>query len=256
MPQHLRIVALLTLVALAACGAQQQARDEVAAEQSSFHYQLGIGYYEEREVPMAIRELNQAIEIYPENDAALFLLAFIFQGRRDYEEAERLYLRVMEVAPDRMDVRNNLGTVYLEQGRWEEAAERFRELTRMPTYQTPGHAHNNLGWALYQLGDVRGALEQFELAVMFQPDMCLAYNNQGLMYEELGNVAAAQRSYERALRGDCTSYQEPMFRLGALLAVHQIDMTRAVELFGQCYDVSPESTFGMRCAEYLSMLAP
>lgn len=250
-----RLLVLVAFALLVACSGTQ-ARDEIAAEQSNFHYQLGIGYFEEREIPLAIRELNEAIEIDPENDNAIFLLAFIFQGRRDYVEAERLYLRVTEVNPDRMDVRNNLGTVYLEQGRWEEAAERFRELTRMPTYQTPGHAHNNLGWALYQMGDLRGALEQFELAVMFQPDMCLAYNNQGLMYEELGNIASAQRAYERAIRGDCTSYQEPMFRLGALLAVYELDLPRAIELFEECYDVSPESTFGMRCAEYLSSLAP
>ena len=134
------------------------------------------------------------------------------------------------------------------------AAEIFRELTRNPTYVTPGHAHNNLGWAYYNMGMRDEALEQFQLAVMFQPEHCLAYNNQGMIYEEMGNVRQAERAYESAI-SRCADYPEPRYRLGVILSASgdYSDLSRAHDLFQECYDASPESSYGQRCLEYLGV---
>ncbi|MFT4704800.1 MAG: Tfp pilus assembly protein PilF [Bradymonadia bacterium] len=231
------------------CSAATQARQEEANEQSDFHYRLSIGHYNAQEVPIAIRELNHSLELNPENVDALYLLGFIYQGRRDYEEAERLYTIALSLADERHDIRNALGTVYLETERWEAAEELFRALTRIPTYFTPGHAHNNLGWALMSQGDHSQAVEQFELAVLFQPELCPAYNNRGIAQEELGLLRAAERAYEDAIER-CSSYAEPRYRLGVLLW-REGEIEAAEELFEECEDMGPNSDFGRRCAEYL-----
>lgn len=244
----LRTTALLLVCALLACTGRQT-REEDALRQSDFHYQLAIGHYHEYETPIAIRELMTSLELHPENVDALYLLAFIYQGRRDYPEAERLYQAALELSPLRNDIKNGLGTVYLQTERWFEAEELFRQLARVPTYATPGHAYNNLGWALYNQGRVNESLEQFELAIAFQPELCLAYNNQGIAQEALGSERLAIESFNEAIRR-CQGYAEPRYRRGALLW-QQARYDDALEDFDECYAEAPQSEFGRRCLEYL-----
>lgn len=248
---HLALGALLA-ASSAGCGATQE-RDEQLREQAEFHTQLALGHYRAREIPMAIRELQNAIDLRPDHVEAHYMLGLIYQGRRDYAEAERYYLLALRANPDFHEAKNNLGTVYLSMRRWEEAEDLFRQLTRIPTYNTPGNALNNLGWALYNQGRYREALEQFDTAILFQPDLCLSYNNRGLALERVGNPREARRAYEQAIRR-CDAFVEPHYRLAVLLVQEQETMPRAVELLQRCVELAPESEFGERCTEYLTSL--
>lgn len=247
------IATLALATAVAACsGADRQRRpDDDDVQQSDFHYQLAIGHWQAQEIPVAIRELNTALEHNPYNDDALFLLGFIYQGRLNYAETERLYLRALELDPDRYEVTNNLGTVYLEQGRWHEAEALFHQLTAAPTYATPGHAWNNLGWAVFQQRRYDEARDAFEMAIRFQPEHCLAYNNLGMTYEELGMDRQAAGAYEDAITR-CDDYQEPYYRLPLLLIRLDRDLERAFELLETCVELGADTTYGMRCQEYLA----
>ncbi len=222
---------------------------------SDYHFQLAVGHYRAREVPQALRELLAALEQNPDNADALYLLGFIYQGRGDFEMAETYYRQAIEIRPDAYDIQNNLGTVYLEQERWDEAAVIFRELTRAPTYLTPEHALNNLGWAQYNLGLYREALDNFELAVEFQPEHCLAWNNQGLAWERLDNLPDARRAYDAAVRR-CDDYPEPRYNLAMIALNVDGDTETARTLLQECVDAQPESNLGRRCLEYLEALGP
>lgn len=251
--RRLRLAPFAAAVALlsAACTGPQSRPDEEAIEQSDFHYQLSIGHWQASEVPIAIRELNTSLELNPDNKDALFLLGFIYQGRRNFAEAERLYRHALSVDPEWYEVTNNLGAVYLAQERWVDAENVFRELTAAPTYATPGHAYNNLGWALYNQGLYSEALENFDLAILFQPEHCLAYNNKGLAYEAMNNFRQAVGAYEDAIQR-CDDYQEPFYRLPVLLIRLDRDVDHAFELLAQCVELGAETPIGLRCNEYLA----
>lgn len=245
-----RATALAVLIATLGCTGPQQ-REEEINEQADYHYQLGVGHFQAGEIPNAIRELLEAIELKPAYPAALYLLGFIYQGRRDYDEAERYYLLTLEHEPEALEVRNNLGTLYLAEERWEDAEVVFRELTRAPTYITPGHAHNNLGLALMRQGRTREAIEQFDMAIMFQPELCLAYANKGEALESLGVWVEAVESYEDCIDiSDCSDYQLPRYRLGVLL-LQTADAHRGLDMLVECVDIAPNSEIGERCLEYL-----
>lgn len=241
----------LFVFSLAACSGTQRAPDEEAIQASDFHYQLAIGHWQSNEGPIAIRELNTSLELNPDNSDALFLLGFIYQGRRQYAETERLYRHALVVRPEWHEVMNNLGVVMLEQERWEEAEELYRDLTNMPTYATPGHAYNNLGMAMLEQRLFADALENFDLAIMFQPEHCLAHNNRGMALEELGNFRAAVGAYEDAIER-CADYQEPHYRLPILLLGLDREHERATELLTNCVELGEDTPIGMRCQEYVA----
>ncbi|MBN1947395.1 MAG: tetratricopeptide repeat protein [Bradymonadales bacterium] len=240
------IVPALALLLSCGCAGSQASRLE---EQSNFHLDLGAGYWQAGEVPRAIAELQTALAIDPENSEAHFLLGFIFSGRQMFSESIQHYRQALLLRPDWYECKNNLGVVFLQLQRWEEAETVFQELTQVPQYATPGHAYNNLGWAQLQQGRAREALANFEMAIYLQPTLCLAYNNKGIALMELDRIADSADAFQMAVRR-CDSYAEPRFWLAR---IHQ-DQGRYLEahaLFEECAQMAPEANLGRRCQEYL-----
>ena len=243
----LPVASLLLCGMFAACGGSQSRTDELQ-QRSGFHLELARGYFAGYEIPQAINELYQSLEADPDNVDALFLLGFIHQGRMEYRLAEQYYVQALELAPERYDIQNNLGTVYLTIENWARAEEVCTALVNEPTYVTPGTARNNLGWAVYNQGRVRMAVELFEQATLFQPDLCQAWNNAGIANLDLGDAREAVRRFETAIVR-CNTYAEPRYRLGVLL--WDTDAERSITLFTDCYGIAPESNWGRRCFEYI-----
>jgi Tfp pilus assembly protein PilF len=218
-------------------------------DQSEFHLQLAYGHWEVGDAPQAIEELQISLMLEPDNAASHFMLGFIYSGRQMNNEAIQSYRQAILLEPDWHEVINNLGVVFLQLERWEEAMPLFEELTRVPHYGTPGHAYNNLGWAQYNMGLHRESLSNFEMATYLQPDLCLAYNNQGLALMALERSRDATEVFEDVIER-CDSYAEPHFYLGRL---RQLEgrYEEATTLFERCETLEPRSNLGRRCNEFL-----
>ena len=249
--RSLRLALAALLLFVAACGGPAAEDTAEASRQSDFHYQLSLGHYRAREVPHAIEELSEAIRLYPANPDAHFMLGFIFQGRQEYTRAIVEYRRALELRAGWFEVRNNLGSIYLATADWQQAIDIFGPLTDEPTYRTPGNAHNNLGWALYKMRRYDEAAEHFRSAVQFQPELCQGYNNQGLTYEALGQLADARKAYEScAARPGCKRYAEPRYRLANIMLTSG-DVEGALAQFKSCAEAEVGTQFADSCREYL-----
>ncbi len=66
-------------------------------------------------------------------------------------------------------------------------------------------AHNNLGGALLNEGDMVNARRHFEEALRLDSDHVPAYLNLGLLFQKQGDWTAASRAYQQALRRNPTS---------------------------------------------------
>lgn len=221
------------------------------AEKAKWHYEMGQGYFEASDTTFAIRELSQALEYDPDHAQAHYLLGFIYMGRRDYRRATHHFRETLRVDPTYHFAKNNLGTVYLSMERWEDAAEVFQELLDETLYTTPELAHNNLGWAYYQMGRNAEALEHLRMAAFLSPEMCLAENNIAIVYEDMGSRIEAERHYRRAIEKCPRNYQEPHFRLGRIL--QDRGDSNAEAHFRRCIEIQSGTDMAERCRQYLSV---
>ena len=135
--------------------------------------------------------------------------------------------------------------------RWEEAEVLFLELLDEPLYTTPELAHNNVGWAYYNMRRYAEAREHFRMATFLKPEMCLAHNNMGLVHEAMSNRSEAVNSYRRAIERCPANYAEPHFNLGKLL--QEQGHPKAAAHFRRCMELQPQSNLGERCREYLKV---
>ena len=83
-------------------------------------------------------------------------------------------------------------------GTWRKQRALFREALRLkPDY---AEAHNNLGIALQEQGQLAAAVAQYQEAIRLKPDYAEAHNNLGNALQEQGQLAAAVTQYQEALR--------------------------------------------------------
>jgi Tfp pilus assembly protein PilF len=246
----LRILFIIAIcVSLGCAGAQK--KEEKLSEDAQFHYKMASAYFDSHEIPLAIKELTEALELDPDHKEAHYLMGFIYHGRRDYSKAIRHYQRALDIDPQYHFARNNLGTVYLATERWQDAVPQFEKLLEEPLYPTPELAHNNLGWALYQQGKYQRALEHFKMAAFLKPQLCLAQNNLGLTHKKMGNHDRAMEKFMEAVRLCPKQYAEPHFHIGKMMA--EAGNPNARSHFEACARIEPGTNLGRRCREYLSV---
>jgi Flp pilus assembly protein TadD len=115
--------------------------------------------------------------------------------------------------PDNPYPHNNLGNVYIAQGRVREALAQYREVVRLkPDY---AEGHNNLGTALLKEGKKSEALAQFAEAGRLRPDYPDLQNNIGVAVID-SDVPRAIAEFQEILRTD-PNYAEVRFNLANAL---------------------------------------
>lgn len=247
--RQLGVVLLFVLGPTVGCSGASEQQKEQEIKDAEWHYKMGSGYFDNHKVHRAMQHLNKALEKDPEMAKAHFLLGFIYSGRKKYHEAVQHYKKALDLKSDYHQAKNNLGSVYLSMERWEDAAKIFRELIDTSMYPTPELAHNNLGWAQYNMGKYKRAIDHFEKAVFLKPEMCLAYNNLGLAHEARGDFSEAADRYREAIRKCPTNYPEPHFNLAKIL--QRRGNPTAQKHFEKCAEKAGETTLAERCSEYL-----
>jgi tetratricopeptide (TPR) repeat protein len=111
-----------------------------------------------------------------------------------------LWTRAVERDPGAWLARNNLGRVFLQEGRPADAAEQFREAIRVQPDSPEAHA--NLGDALEAMGRRAEARGEYAAALAINPGFAGAHYNLGLslLRSGLGDGAAAE--FLAALKAD------------------------------------------------------
>jgi type IV pilus assembly protein PilF len=169
---------------------------------------MGVTYLDQRNLPMAMRELVKASELDPENAEIDMALGLVYQARGDMSKAEEHLRRAIDKKPDYADARNNLGSVLAGRKAWDEAIREFEAAAANVMYTTPERAYFNLGEA----------------------------------HRSKGDPAKAEESYRRALRAN-ELYAPAYTALSALLGA-QGKWKDATSVLARCVEVLPDYASG------------
>lgn len=244
---HLFCILCLVVGLFSLCACSTAKKEAETARQIDTEYQMALGYYEAGRTPEAIRYLSLVLAEDPAHAEANHLLGFIRLGRGQYEEAVKHFKAALESKPDMLNCKNNLGAAYMHLERYEEAAAIFRELAKSPLYTSPWLAFVNLGWAYYQMGMTTEAIDETEMAISLNPDLCLGHNNLGIFYHAVSRDDEALKSLEEAVKL-CANYAEPHYHLGVIYAGRG-ENAQARQHFSRCVSLSPRTDLGKRCTQ-------
>jgi protein O-mannosyl-transferase len=139
------------------------------------------------------------------------LAVLTWQQSRLYQDEFTLYSDTLTKSPDCWMAHINMGKVFLETDRLQDAMDHFRQALAIKSDCT--EAYNDLGNGFLRLGRPQEAIEYFRRALSFNPDYTTALSNLGNALNEAGRPHEAITYCEKALRLE-PGYQKAWFNLG------------------------------------------
>lgn len=148
----------------------------------------------------AAAAFSRAVQLEPENPLHLTTLAKHQRKLRQFEHAEVTLIRALALDPASAECHSTLGSLFLLRGRFLEAADCFREMTRQAPDQAK--AHQQLGQALQRLKRYDSAVEALETALELDPQHAPSHNSMGVLLKKIGRLDASTQSYLSAIKAD------------------------------------------------------
>jgi protein O-mannosyl-transferase len=114
-----------------------------------------------------------------------------------WRDSETLFKHALAVTTNNDVAENNLGIVFLRQGKLDEAISLLQAAVDLRPDNSP--AHENLAKALLQKGKVADALIHYQKLLELQPDNIEVHNIVGTVLTQQGRVAEGVEEWEKVL---------------------------------------------------------
>jgi tetratricopeptide (TPR) repeat protein len=181
-----------------------------------------------RNYKTAAKDLGAALEIQPQATSLHYPLSLAYRGLGDTRNADaQLRLRgdvaVAPVDPLMREVASMLqnatafevrGADALGKRQWPEAVASLRQALEL----APDNAftHLNLGTALFETGNSKAALDEFQTATRLSPGLAKAHFGAGIVFEAAGRDREAIASFTKAVNADPATIEARMSLADAL----------------------------------------
>jgi type IV pilus assembly protein PilF len=206
------VAAILSLAGCAGHSTDSQGELQTSADPTSegqkraqVRLQLAVSYYEQRQMEVALDEINQALQSAPDFADAYIVRALIYMEMGETKRAEDSFLRALKLTPRNPELNNNYGWFLCQNGRPAQAIPYFEATLKNRTYPTPAKALNNAGVCSLKLKDEAAAENFFSQAFKFDPGNPATNTNLAHIYYNRKNYDRARFYISRATKSDTVS---------------------------------------------------
>ena len=169
--------------------------------------------------------------------AVLAIMAGLtFRQSGMYRDVEALYRTTIDGNPACSMAHNNLGLAMADRGQVDEAITHYRKALKIDP-DNP-QAHNNLGLALAGRGQVDQAVTHYQEALRIKPDFAEAHNNFGMVLVQSGRFDEAIAHFQQALKIK-PDYADAHNNLGNAL-VGRGRVNEAIAHFRKALEIKPD----------------
>ena len=159
---------------------------------------LGVCYDEKGQFKEAQDEYKKAIKLEPINARFLNNLGYSYYLTSNDKQAIKWYQKALKFTPDDRRIQNNIGLAFGRRGEYAKAKETFVKAVG------EHGALLNLGYIYSQQGRYQQAIEQFEAALQLQPNSLVTMTSLAQVYDRVGRAresAVLQDQYKKLSTG-------------------------------------------------------
>ena len=163
-------------------------------------------------------------------------LGYELAQRGRFDEAAEQYREALRISPNYILARQNLGLALASQGKYADAIDQYQTALRLQPANAVLRA--DFGLTLANAQRDSDAIAQYQEALRLQPDLALANVRLGNALVRQGNVSEAIAHYEHAIRVDPSS-AEAHNNLGVALA-NRGSIDEAIVQFSSALRLKPD----------------
>lgn len=155
--------------------------------------QYAIDMHQNNQLDGAEKLYRRILEVAPDQPDALHYLGMIHFQRGNPEAAVRIILQSLAQAPDCADFYNNIGNIFTSTGNVDAAVASYERAIELEPLRAD--LHNNMGVVLRIMGESARAESACWRAIELDAKHFRAYNNLGMLYASRGDTRAAVQHY-------------------------------------------------------------
>jgi predicted O-linked N-acetylglucosamine transferase (SPINDLY family) len=173
-----------------------------------------LAFHQQGQYEKAQEIYLKVLEVDPRNADALHLMGVIAHQRRNYLVAVEFIEMAIELKPKEALFYLSCGNSLKELNQIEKAIENYEKAIFIkPDFSD---AHHNHALALSQLKKFDEAIRSFNQTIKYKPEFAEAYYNKGVVLQELNRFEAAINSYKMAIIYQ-PNYAEAYSNIGIIL---------------------------------------
>jgi tetratricopeptide (TPR) repeat protein len=158
----------------------------------------GLNLIQNKEFEQAEKKFLKSLELIPDRESVLNNLSSAQIKLGKYEDAKKSATRVIELNKNNAVAWMNLGVIEQEFSNFETSVNYFNKAIETdPLYF---HAYNNKGILLCEFGKYQEAIINFNKSLELQPDLVEAILNKADAFKELKNSDEALKCIDAALK--------------------------------------------------------
>lgn len=161
----------------------------------------------------ALKYAREAIALNPGSPSPRLFAAWVAAADGRWEEATKYYQEVLRDDPKNIEALTHLGALYGETGRLKEAEATFKRLVNADSGYL---SYYYLGRFYTNTGRTQEAIKAYATSVKKNPEFIAALTELAILYEQVNNNAAAERTYRSLIKARPDSSM-PKARLARLL---------------------------------------
>lgn len=187
----------------------------------------------------AVKNFEKAVKISPDDATALFYLANCYDNTGRLSDAERYYIKVLEVRENYIDAYKNLCIIYMKTGNENKAIEFAQKAKDIaPNDFTFDYL---IGTASVALKLYNKGIQHLEHALALNPQHFQIYNNLGTAYLLTGMRDKALDCYKKAIKikpDDAVSF----YNIGSIYQI-QNKHAQACDYFEKAYQLDNQENY-------------
>ncbi|MCG2720562.1 MAG: tetratricopeptide repeat-containing glycosyltransferase family protein [Thermodesulfovibrionales bacterium] len=194
---------------------------------------------------------RKALHLDPALVSAYYNMGSVFQEKGRFEEAIIYYRKALQLNPEFGDAWNSMGVILQGQGMLDESIMHYQKALEIdPNF---ADAYYNIGKALQQKGCLNEAVVNYQKALQLNPDSAEVHNNIGFCFHEKGQNDEALSHFQKAIDLN-PEFAEAYYNLA--LNYHDKKMIKkAIEYYEkaiECKNDFVRAHWNMSCALLLS----
>ena len=195
-----------TLTPPAAAGGGIAAKDKAEAAAMQALAATAVAAMKAGDNDLAIKSFNEVIAKAPTCADCYYNVAVAHTNKKEYEQAEAAFKKVIELNPNSTEAFTGLANIYNAQRKFDLAADASASAAKLSGGAAGGggsaEALYNQGVILFNSQKFPEAKTQFEAAVKADPTLAMAHYQLGMTALNLGDFAVAVSSLETYLKLD------------------------------------------------------